>query len=514
LKGVYTVTAKGDLKAFFAIIYGILIYRVRILFFYLRQYFRIRSIKRRRMAEISPLLSSTESAQILDGLRSLYILNPKEFQDSPELRERYLRSLSPMENSTELEILKRRLNPTSIKATPTVSADLARLISQPLRQVSLKSFIAEHNFSEHIFKQAQTIDVNVAPRIGEDSATLLGKLNVPESSMSVCNDIYVIPNFCLISRDGEFVIHEPAAEFKSHLVAGLWHLFHRDLSDSNDLRYQGRITREVSCDEAILFGGRNSTNYFHWSIEYLAKLLEVSLAEVSINVPLIVSDEMPIQHYQMLDKINRDHRPVLFVDSSTAIRIKKLWVPSTHTFTPDDFTSDHWRTSALSADHLSFLKTHVDSPFKFPHKVVYLARLQHMRRNIVNEAALIRSLKKAGTQVILPELLTADQQISLFRDADVIIASCGAALANSVFRRPNSVLHMIISEGIENFTLYSNMQFMAGGHCFRIIGKPTRNRAKFRSDEDYAHSNFSIPQETIEKLNTWLKTHIGTSIKH
>jgi capsular polysaccharide biosynthesis protein len=457
------------------------------------------------MAEISALLASTESQQILDGLRSLYILNPKEFQKSFELRERYLSRLSSLENATELEILKRRLNSASVTPAPAVTPELVGLINRPLRQVSLKSFIAKYDFSERVFKPTQTMNVNVAPRIGEGTATLLGHLNVPESSMSVCDDVYLIPNFCLISREGEFVVHEPAAEFKNHSVAGLWHLFHRDPSDSNALRYQGRITNEVTCDEAILLGGRNSTNYFHWSIEYLAKLLEVSLADVSIKVPLIVSDKMPIQHYQMLDKINQGQRPVLFVDNSTAIRIKKLWVPSTHTFTPDDFTSDHWRTSALSADHLTFLRRHVDSPFKFPYKVVYLARLQHIRRNIVNEAALIRSLKKAGTQVILPELLTVDQQISMFRDADVIIASCGAALANSVFRRPNSVLHMIISKGIENFTLYSNMQFMAGGECFRIIGTPTRDRSKFRSDEDYAHSNFSIPQETIEKLSSWLQ---------
>lgn len=510
IKNVYYTTAKGNPIHFLRVIHAVIIYKLSTYFFRAKQFLRTRKIKKIRMEEIAELLASSNLDDVREGYRSLFILNPQLFQTSADMAQKYINHLLPTEHAAERAIIQQRLKIQSAKPLVAPSPKLREAISRPLIQVPIVDYLSERGSTLRVFRDRGSMSVFAAPRIGSFTPDLLGTLEVPESSICYVENVLVVPGFCVIDWQSKLIVHEPAAEFKNRQsVSGLGHLFDTKDLDRNRLTYKGRVENQITLEEGILLGGRNSTNYFHWSIEYLARLLEVSLAGLDSNIPLIVSDEMPIQHYQMLDKLNTAKRPIVFTDSETAIEIKKLWIPSTHTYTPDDFTNDHWRTSAMSADHLNFLRQGLTSSRKSPHKIIYLARLQLMRRNIVNEAKLINSLKSSGVKVILPELFTLDQQIALFRDADVIIGSCGAALANSIFRRSNSVLHMIISEGIANFTLFSNMHFMSGGRCFRIVGKPTKPRWKFSSDEDYAHSKFSIPKRTIQDLSKWISDYRG-----
>jgi capsular polysaccharide biosynthesis protein len=64
---------------------------------------------------------------------------------------------------------------------------------------------------------------------------------------------------------------------------------------------------------------------------------------------------------------------------------------------------------------------------------VYFSRRAQPMRVMVNEAALETQLRARGFRIVRPEDLTPAAQIALVREAEVIVAPTGAALANALF---------------------------------------------------------------------------------
>jgi capsular polysaccharide biosynthesis protein len=79
----------------------------------------------------------------------------------------------------------------------------------------------------------------------------------------------------------------------------------------------------------------------------------------------------------------------------------------------------------------------IDEPGKGPAHL-YINRLGDLKRPLVNEAALESALVARGFVSVAPEKLPISKQIALFRDADVILAPSGAALANVLFCKPGA----------------------------------------------------------------------------
>ena len=69
---------------------------------------------------------------------------------------------------------------------------------------------------------------------------------------------------------------------------------------------------------------------------------------------------------------------------------------------------------------------------------IYLSRRGQGKRMLVNEAELETELRRRGFAVIAPESLPIADQITLFRDAEVVVSPTGAALANVLFMRPGA----------------------------------------------------------------------------
>ena len=69
---------------------------------------------------------------------------------------------------------------------------------------------------------------------------------------------------------------------------------------------------------------------------------------------------------------------------------------------------------------------------------LYVNRLKDTKRPLVNESELEAALIARGFTSVAPETLPLARQIALFRDADVIVAPTGAALANTLFCKPGA----------------------------------------------------------------------------
>lgn len=79
----------------------------------------------------------------------------------------------------------------------------------------------------------------------------------------------------------------------------------------------------------------------------------------------------------------------------------------------------------------------VAPPFACPRKV-YLSRAAYPTRRLLNETAVTELLARHGFVTICPHQLTYAQQRVLFEEAEVIVSSHGAGLANLIWCKPGT----------------------------------------------------------------------------
>src|SRR5690606_851922 len=133
-------------------------------------------------------------------------------------------------------------------------------------------------------------------------------------------------------KNNQLLVYEPAAHPSQKFVAGLQHNL-ASLSGEGDwvLAYHNALTVE-SLPVGILLSGRNSDNYCHWLIEYLPRLWTIDQDPSFDCVPLIVFDEMPRQHFEVLEILNKKQRPIHRLQRSALTKCRKLIVPSFQTY--------------------------------------------------------------------------------------------------------------------------------------------------------------------------------------
>jgi hypothetical protein len=77
----------------------------------------------------------------------------------------------------------------------------------------------------------------------------------------------------------------------------------------------------------------------------------------------------------------------------------------------------------------------------------FLMRSQRTHRKLKNQLDLADALATRGVVALRPELLSFDEQVALFSQAELVVAEFGAALANVVFCAPKARIVEIIVEG-------------------------------------------------------------------
>ena len=93
-----------------------------------------------------------------------------------------------------------------------------------------------------------------------------------------------------------------------------------------------------------------------------------------------------------------------------------------------------------------------------PRRKIYITRsgitqTQPFKRRFLSEAALEERMRMLGFAVVAPELLDVDEQIDLFRNAEMIVSCRGAALGNVIYCRPDATVVEIIATiaGFEDY---------------------------------------------------------------
>ena len=347
-------------------------------------------------------------------------------------------------------------------------------------------------------------------------------LQEPESSIACLKNVIVGQNASILAnRNNQFywIVYEPQAHPKYIFVASYWRQFIHYNENDKTVFLPKQKNSSIKLDKAILINGRCSENYFHWMIEYLSRFYAIkkqSLYDLK-NVPLLVPDHMPTQHYEALRVIAPNH-PIYFYNENQNIDVKKLYVLSIPTLHYDDRTIPYWQGSSINLDYLTFLRENVlkseaflEEETKTYPKKIFVARPSNNHRVIVNQAEIEKFLLKNNFSIIYPENLSFVEQVRYFASADVIVGANGAALTNLIFVKTSAQVFILINKNIQDYCMQYNLaKFVGKSEVYHISGTPhgkLKYLYPYEKEAAKVTQNYSIDLTDLEKCLQSTKTH-------
>lgn len=298
----------------------------------------------------------------------------------------------------------------------------------------------------------------------------------------------------MITVDNELINYEHAADPHSEFVSGLWrHVYGSALNPNFALVDVGEFA-ETEAKEVILIGGRNDSNWYHFVVEYLPRILNIP-SDINPDIPVVVSSSVPQSALHLLTALT--DRRILQLDPERRYRFDQVHIAAPVAQILDS-TEIPWNEGlfinrpALLAFREAGLELVQHARSKFPRKV-FLAR-KSAHRGLLNEDELSNIARSQGFTVVDPMKLGPFEQIALFAQADVVIGASGAVMANYLFMKPTARVIALTSTMLQDFVLPAVLAGIAGSSFTYILGKPVTDFSARKTSESRMHSDFIVSE--------------------
>jgi len=257
----------------------------------------------------------------------------------------------------------------------------------------------------------------------------------------------------------------------------------------------------------IVISGKFSKNYYHEVYENLIKLLVIREIDIPSDTPIIVDDVVrKIDSFgKILDYLTEGlGRDVVYIGDRelyyvhvlyyiTPINIVTAHLRDRKVVVKEDYVYDDYYIKQLRKSLLPKASTH-----QFPSKI-FISRVNVTKRSF-NEEDVLGVIKEYGFELVCPETMTFEEQISLFSNADWIIGGSGAAFSNLVFCKPGCKVLCIVDSVKYGFPIFSTLSYLSD--CKMVY---------YGNEDDKAgkadvHSDFMVDTEKFIKVFKCLET--------
>lgn len=237
---------------------------------------------------------------------------------------------------------------------------------------------------------------------------------------------------------------------------------------------------------------RGHRHFFHFFANYLQELWQFLHYEYNPNKKLIIFHRPDLASYQKIyfDYIAEIFPNILFFCPQENSKIvSNKFVLSTRYVAGriGDYFEDEY-ISFLNQAIANF--THKDSDNKsvaynntkleLPSKI-YITRKDMDSRQILNNNDIIPYLKSQGFRIVCPTDYSYHEQIRLFQNADMIVATHGAALTNLIFAKAGSHIIEIAPRDYMEVT-YMWLAKQRKCHYDAVLGSVSDNKQNFSLD--------------------------------
>jgi capsular polysaccharide biosynthesis protein len=312
----------------------------------------------------------------------------------------------------------------------------------------------------------------------------------------------------LVTRGGNLLLYEEAADPRRDFVSGTWQTLFGNSVRPEAALLDRRPTGGPAIPEAILIGGRNDFNWFHWCVEYMPRVFTIP-ADVADDVPLLVSSRTPDTGLDALKRLT--DRPIETVDAASSRDIGLLHVAapvaqvldSPRVTTLEGFAID---VPALTRLREEWCRVAPDRPAE---RRVFLRR-RTKRRGILNEDRLAEMARAEGFEIVDPGRLSFDRQLELYSSTSVLVGASGAVMVDYLMLPPRARVLALTSTQLWDFVLPAAISAIADVDFAYLTGATTTQLHDATDRNSWLHSDFVIDTDEFARALAWAT---GTSTR-
>ena len=320
--------------------------------------------------------------------------------------------------------------------------------------------------------------------------------------------------------DAHQVVHPDNYDLADHICT-IEQLNLGGLTDNGKFRIKASSPRRsISSGISILSGGAG--NYAHLLTEVVPRLLALDKAGSCINVPLLVDGWIGRKMVDTLLFFMDRSREVIALDSMEQVRVEELHHVSSPVFAPQDYRANLspdgvvenprylFSTPALSTVR-SFAWEKIDrlgvrTP---PARRLYVRRkpqfidgVQYNLREVMNGGEVDLILQKHGFTPIDTTTMYIADQVAAFREAELVVAPLGAALANCIFCKPGTtVIGLAAYYNGADYSYHANLLAAAGVKYVPVLGGQYRSGPKHPMHNSYSICTHSLSSALDDVLS-------------
>lgn len=203
-----------------------------------------------------------------------------------------------------------------------------------------------------------------------------------------------------------------------------------------------------------------SHNYYHWLSDVLPriKLYENVFNEIDF---FCISSNVPEKFLEILPTFGIPKEKLYRVKEREKLFFNYLYVAS---LPGSEGRAPVWAIEYIKEKFVSF-------GTNIPSEKIYLRRGDKNPRQILNEAEIIEALKHRGFKIINPDELSVFDQISLMKQAKVVISAHGAALANLLYVNENTAVIEIFSPQYFRMDCFYTLSAIKNLNYYYIVGE-------------------------------------------
>lgn len=213
-----------------------------------------------------------------------------------------------------------------------------------------------------------------------------------------------------------------------------------DMVDHIDLVLSELRGRPVELEGTVAIYRSPWRPYFHTMVDHLPRAALLSQPAIRRLGPVTVVHDGPLTPVEsvLLPQLLGARVTLLQVESGTAIRAERVLLPG-YVTRPSAGAIPSWYRRWIDREAATerFRADEGATPRR-----VYIDRTGP-RRRVLNRAALDLVLDRHGIATVDPSTMTVDEQISCFRDADLVVGVTGSGLVNTIFSRSAHVIELM-----------------------------------------------------------------------
>jgi capsular polysaccharide biosynthesis protein len=278
-----------------------------------------------------------------------------------------------------------------------------------------------------------------------------GTFEQPEINVYELTEAYLhIGTGTVLTKDFRFVA-DPAMGYRLSKIREL-------ITPANRLRIM----------QASRFAGRlaaiyefSGENYWHWTYDCLPRIYSLIQACGYSRLSIAMPKSLPSRKRKFLNYLLKPNIDTIFFEDASWLKVEKLIFPSYVSARANGF---------LPKSYYEYIKNSVFSDHSLsergnPSRRFYISRSNAKHRRVINEDQVIHILDMFGFQVVHLENLSFLEEVSLFRDAEMIVAPHGAGIASTVFSGKVKVLILYPNQRPTTF-FFTQLQGLGQEHHF------------------------------------------------